>query len=192
MKAATLPSPKKHVCQTRSVEAVTQHKQQKELLKWQTNLLPDTEPLRVGGSPLAITFLQSEDSWSRRPTRASLSSYLAVNLDCCRRTPGSEVQVVQNKHTHTYLHRFLRGNNDTSAKGLPSNRTCARLRCAGNKKRECTHALQLIKTFLLQTDYSVSHDIWRIRIFISHRQTHRSAFIIQHVSQKMNKGLNKK
>ncbi len=59
MAAAPLPSPKTHICQTRSIYAVAQHKQQKELLKWQTNWLLDSEPLSMGGSPLATTFLQS-------------------------------------------------------------------------------------------------------------------------------------
>lgn len=92
----------KHVCQTRSVEAVTQHKQQKEALKWQTNWLLVCKPLCMCRSPLAITFLQSGNSWSLRFTSASLSIYLTVNPYCCRRTPGAEVQTVQVKHTHTH------------------------------------------------------------------------------------------
>ena len=92
---------KKNVCQTPSV---IQHKQQQEVLKWQTNLSADSEALRMGGSPLAITFLQSGDSWSCRRTQASLSLYLAVSLDCGWRTPGSGVQIVQSKHTHTHAH----------------------------------------------------------------------------------------
>lgn len=119
--------------------AVAQHKQQKELLKWQTNWLLDSEPLCMGGSPLAITFLQSGDSRSCRLTPASLSFYLTVNPYCCWRTPGSEVQIVQNK-THTQTYTLLWGYNDTSAKGCLAT-GCVRGYGAQETRNVNTHTL---------------------------------------------------
>lgn len=139
MKAAPLPSPGntsvKHAAHTQSHNT----KQQRELLKWQTNWLLDSEALCMGGSPLAITFLQSGGTAGHADfTRASLSFYLAVNPYCCWRTPGSEVQIVQNKHAHA--HARLWENNDTSAKGCLAT-GCMRGSGAQETRNVNTHTL---------------------------------------------------